>query len=81
MAEQSKWYGSMMQEALLNAEIVREERVTDAGPGEWLYLKLGDKIIPLGRDYHFADTLQFALVRNAEAFERPSRRTNEVSND
>jgi hypothetical protein len=65
------WDGMRMQAALLGCEIVREHRITDAGPGEWLYLKLDDRLIPLGRDEHFADMLRFALQRNAEAFEAP----------
>ena len=65
------WDGVRMQRALLTAEIVREHRITDAGPGEWLYLKLDNRLIPLGQDEHFADMLRFALQRNAEAFEGP----------
>lgn len=67
----SDWYGSSMQQALLDCEIVSEHRFTDVGPGHWYFLKLGKKLIPLGDDEHFADTLQFALRRNAQAFERP----------
>ncbi len=58
-----------MQEALLSAEIVCEHRINDAGAGDWLYLKLGDKVLPLGGNAVFADMLQFALRRNAQAFE------------
>lgn len=68
----SEWHGTSMQQALLSCEIVTESRFTDAGPGPWYFLKLNDKIIPLGYDKHFADMLQFALRRNAEAFERPA---------
>lgn len=64
------WDGVRMQCALLGAEIVREERMTDLGPGSWYSLKLDDKIIPLGTDRRFADMLQFAITRNAAAFER-----------
>jgi hypothetical protein len=70
----SEWYGSSMQGALLRCEIVAEDRVTDVGPGEFYYLKLGSKLIPLGISKHFADCFQFALRRNAEAFERPANR-------
>ena len=60
-----------MQDALRNAEIVSETKMTEYGPGEWYGLKLGKKIIPLGTDKRFADLLQFALVRNAGAFDVP----------
>jgi hypothetical protein len=63
------WSGVSMQEALLTCEITIEDHITDAGPGEWYYLKLKDKIIPLGHDLHFAKMLAFALQRNAKAFE------------
>lgn len=69
----SGWYGGSIQEALLKCEVVSESRVTDVGPGEWYCLKLGNKIIPLGTDKHFADMFAFALRRNAEAFERPAQ--------
>lgn len=65
----SEWYGTYMQEALLNCEIVIEKRFTETGPIPWHFLKLNKKLIPLGNDRHFADMLQFALRRNAEAFE------------
>lgn len=65
------WDGLSMQRALLTCEIVSETRVTEVGPGEMLYLKLADKLIPLGTDEHFADMLRFALRRNAEAWEPP----------
>jgi hypothetical protein len=63
------WNGLSMQEALLGCEIVEEARITDAGPGPFYYLKLGAKVVPLGVSEHFAKCLQFALVRNAKAFE------------
>lgn len=72
MDENRHWDGVSMQRALLECEIVIESRVTDAGPGPLYYLKLGQKIIPLGISEHFADMLRFALRRNAEAFEAPS---------
>lgn len=58
-----------MQAALLGCEIVVESRFTEAGPGPWYFLKLDDKLIPLGYDEHFADGLKFALRRNAQSFE------------
>lgn len=67
------WHGVSIQKALLSAEIVEEDKFTEAGVGTWYYLKLRDKIIPLGRDKHFAEMLVFALVRNAEAFERTTK--------
>lgn len=67
----SEWHGISIQRALLSCEIVTESRFTDAGPGPWYFLKLNDKIIPLGYDKQFADMLHFALRRNAEAFEHP----------
>lgn len=67
----SNWHGLSIQHALLHCEIVAESRMTDAGPGDWYMLKLGDRVIPLGIDKHFADMLKFALVRNAEQFEKP----------
>ena len=66
------WDGVSMQNALLKCEIVCEDRFTDAGPGPWYFLKLGGKLIPLGYDDHFAASFQFALRRNAEAWERPA---------
>jgi len=72
MDENSHWDGMSMQRALLECEIVVETRVTDVGPGPLYFLKLGPKVIPLGINQHFADMLQFALRRNAEAFERPA---------
>lgn len=66
----NEWDGGSIQQELLRCEIVSETRVTDAGPGELYYLKLGPKIIPVSISKHFADMLQFALRRNAEAFER-----------
>lgn len=68
----SEWHGISIQRALLGCEIVTESRFTEAGPGPWYFLKLNDTIIPLGYDKYFADMLQFALRRNAEAFERPT---------
>lgn len=68
----SDWHGISIQRALLGCEIVTEDRFTEAGPGPWYFLKLNDKLISLGYDKHFADMLQFALRRNAEAFERPA---------
>ncbi len=68
----SDWYGSKMQAALLRCEILTEDRFTEAGPGPWYFLKLDEKLVPLGYDKHFADMLQFALRRNAEAFEGPA---------
>lgn len=68
----SQWYGSSMQDALRNCELVEEQRFTDVGPGPWYFLKLSEKIIPLGHDKHFADMLVFALRRNAAAFDGPS---------
>lgn len=65
------WSGVSIQQELLRCEIVSESRVTDAGAGELYYLRLGPKLIPLGISKHFADMLQFALRRNAEAFEAP----------
>ncbi|WGR74298.1 MULTISPECIES: hypothetical protein [unclassified Bradyrhizobium] len=73
----SDWWGSRMQDALLNCEIVSERRLADVGPGDWYFLKLGNKLIPLGEDKRFADMLQFALVRNAQAFERPAHAPQE----
>lgn len=67
------WDGVSMQRALLNCEIVSETKVCDIGPGDHYYLKLADKIIPLGTDFHFADMLKFALRRNAEVWERSDR--------
>jgi hypothetical protein len=64
------WDGVRMQDALLGCEIVSEQRMTDARAEHWYFLKLDDKIIPLGYDKDFADTLEFALRRNAETFER-----------
>jgi hypothetical protein len=72
----SNWDGVRMQCALLGCEIVTEERFTEAGPGPWYFLKLDDKIIPLGHDEHFAEMLQFAIVRNARAFETPVSHTH-----
>lgn len=60
-----------MQQALLRCEVVSETRVTDVGPGELYYLKLGPKLIPLGISKHFADMFQFALQRNARCFDTP----------
>lgn len=68
----NEWYGTSMQDALRNCEIVEETRFTEAGPGPWYFLKLAGKIIPLGYDKHFADLFVFALRRNAEAFDRPA---------
>lgn len=65
------WFGSAMQQELLRCEVVAESRVTDAGAGFWYYLKLGPKLIPLGRSNHFADLFQFALQRNARCFDTP----------
>lgn len=65
------WHGMSMQDALRKCEVVAETKMTDTGPGDWYYLKLGDKLIPLGDDEHFASMLAFATRRNAEAFERP----------
>jgi hypothetical protein len=67
----SDWHGISMQQALLKCEIVCEHKPADFGGLRWYYLKLADKLVPLGDDKHFADMLQFALRRNAEAFERP----------
>lgn len=50
-------------------EIVSEARITDLGPGEWYYLKIGGRVIPLGRDASYADRLAFILRRNAKAFD------------
>lgn len=69
------WNGIAMQHALLKAEIVEEDHVTDAGPGKLYYLKLDSKIVPLGTDRTFASLLGFALVRNARAFERAGKET------
>lgn len=66
------WDGLSIQQALLECEIVVESLVTTAGPGPLYFLKLGSKIIPLGIDRHFAELLQFALRRNAEAWEAPA---------
>lgn len=71
MTIESDWSGVSMQQELLRCEIVSEDRVTDAGAGQFYYLKLGPKLIPLGISKHFSDCFQFALQRNAEAFERP----------
>lgn len=60
--------GLSMNDALMKCEIVHEERLTDAGPGLWYFLKIGDKLVPLGRDEAFAKSLQFALERNAKHF-------------
>lgn len=67
--------GVGLQEALRECEIVAEERITDGGPGEWYFLKLGHKLIPLGKDVRFADSLRFALRRNAEAFDTRKQRS------
>ena len=71
------WDGTTMPRALLNCEIVTEERFADVGPGQWHFLKIGDKLIPLGPDLYFAESFQFALRRNAEAFEAPSHHRQE----
>ena len=65
----SEWYGLNIQEALLRCEVVEEDRVTEVGPGKLYHLKLGKRLVPLGIDGEFAKLLQFALVRNAQAFE------------
>jgi hypothetical protein len=69
MTENRHWDGVSMQRALLECEIVEETRVTDCGPGSMYFLKLGPKIMPIGIDHHFASMLQFALRRNAQAFD------------
>jgi hypothetical protein len=63
------WNGVRMQQALLHCDIVIEDRFTEVGPGPWYFLKLDNKLIPLGRDEHFCRSLEFALRRNARAFE------------
>lgn len=60
------WDGVSMQDALLQAEVV------------WVtqheyYLKLGDKIIPVGCDKDFAELLCFAIRRNARAWHEVRR--------
>lgn len=66
--------GISMQQALLKAEIVLEVRHnTYGGAEDWYFLKLGDRIIPLGNDKSFADSLVFALIRNACAFDNQKR--------
>lgn len=64
------WYGTSMQEALAGCQIVSETRMTEVGPGEWYFLRLGPKLLPLGIDKHFADMLAFATTRNAAAFDQ-----------
>lgn len=71
MPDDNQWDGVSMQRALIECDIVVESRVTDIGPGSLYFLKLGHKIIPLGVSQHFAETLQFALWRNARAFDAP----------
>lgn len=71
MFSDNDWNGVSIQQELLRCELVREDRVTDAGAGYVHYLKLGPKLIPLGVNAHFAAMLQFALKRNAEAWEQP----------
>lgn len=63
------WNGVSVQKALINAEIVSEERFTTDGNCRWYYLNLGGKLISLGRDSHFADLLQMSIVRNARSWE------------
>jgi hypothetical protein len=65
------WSGMSIQQELLRCEIVSETRVTDVGPGQLYYLKLGPKLIPLGISEHFAKLFQFALQRNARCFDTP----------
>jgi hypothetical protein len=71
MMKDFEWSGTSMQQELLHCKIARETRVTDAGAGELYYLSLGGKLIPLGISEHWAKLFQFALQRNAEAFEAP----------
>lgn len=71
MMKDFDWSGVSMQQELLHCEVVHETRVTDAGAGELYYLNLGGKLIPLGISEHFAKLFQFALKRNAEAFDAP----------
>ena len=73
----SEWHGLKMLQAMLDCEIVCEDRLTEAGPGPWYFLKLDGKLIPLGYDKHFADSFQFAVRRNAEAFNRPAHLSQE----
>lgn len=61
--------GMQMQDDLLKAKVVSEDKVTEAGAGKFYYLTLGDKAIPLGIDAEWAHTFYFSIVRNAEAFE------------
>jgi hypothetical protein len=65
------WSGGRMQDALRNCSVVSTRRLTDCGPGDWYFLNLGGKLIPLGDDKFFADGLVFALRRNAKAFDAP----------
>jgi hypothetical protein len=71
LTDDNRWDGVSIQNALVNCEIVAETRVTDAGPGHLYFLKLGPKLIPLGINEHFCKMLQFALERNARAFDAP----------
>lgn len=65
--------GLSMQRDLLECQIVSETRMTEAGPGEWFYIRLGEKLIPLGTDEDYANSLAFATKRNAESFEGRER--------
>lgn len=62
--------GVGMNDALKKCEIVRERRFTQAGPGDWYFLKVGPHLISLGDDEQFAEALRFAVRRNAEYFDR-----------
>lgn len=62
--------GVSMNDALKKCEIVRERRFTQAGPGDWYFLKVGSHLISLGDDEQFAEALRFAVRRNAECFNR-----------
>lgn len=59
-----------MNDALKKCEVVRERRFTQAGPGDWYFLKVGSRLISLGDDEQFAESLCFAVRRNAEHFEQ-----------
>lgn len=66
--------GVSMNDALKKCEIVRERRFTQAGPGDWYFLKVGSHLISLGDNEQFADALCFALQRNAKHFDQYANR-------
>ena len=70
--------GITMQEHLTKCQVVSEARMTEQGASEWLYLRLGEKLVPLGTDKGFADCLVFACVRNAVAFDQANKAWHRV---